>query len=215
MSNPKKQLEEILNQEEYQAYYVEQESVFQQVIESIGKWLSNLFHSLFPNAEINSPQVEGLLYFIGIIGLGLLVFLLFRMKKSVTSYSDYASTKPMKDAESKEWKYEDHMRAAAQLKSDGKTTEAARHVFLAMLLYFEERGWLTVQIWKTNGDYYQELRKINLALAEDFQGLAILFDRVTYGKQTLSEAEYDNYYTQARQWMGQTLLDRMDEEGER
>ena len=63
-------------------------------------------------------------------------------------------------------------------------------MFLALLLYFHEKEWLEARIWKTNWEYYEEIRKVNQEWADQFYHLALLFDEATYGERKVDKEEY-------------------------
>ncbi|WP_268872907.1 DUF4129 domain-containing protein [Neobacillus fumarioli] len=71
------------------------------------------------------------------------------------------------------------------------------------MLYFHEKNWLEARIWKTNWDYYDELRRVDLQEADQFYRLAQIFDEVTYGERTVSKEEYVQFKQEAMKWLGE------------
>lgn len=192
-SDAKKEFEEILNQDEYQAYNESADGPLQQWKEAVEEWFNNLIESLFPNASINSPGAEGLLYIFGIIGVGLLIFLIIRLSKATNSQAELKNRSPIADSSQLAWSYQQHLKESDRLESQGDIQEAVRHLFLALLLYFDEQDWISAQVWKSNGDYFEELHKVKRSAAKDFQDVALLFEQVAYGKQNISKTHYQSF----------------------
>ncbi|MBA2174971.1 DUF4129 domain-containing protein [Halobacillus locisalis] len=192
-SDAREEFEKILNQDEYQAYNENAEGPFQKWREAVGEWFNNLIESLFPNASINSPGAEGLLYFFGIIGVGLLIFLIVRLSKATNNQAELKKRNPIAHSSQLGWSYQQHLEESERLESRGETQEAVRHLFLALLLYFDEQEWISAQVWKSNGDYYEELQKVKRSVAKDFQDAALLFERVVYGKQAINQTHYQAF----------------------
>ncbi|MCA0971303.1 DUF4129 domain-containing protein [Halobacillus litoralis] len=189
-TDAKKQIEEILNQEEYQAYYDVEEGPLDSIREAIKEWLEGLLESIFPNTSINSPQVEGLIYLFGIVGVGLLLFLAFRLTQSTKRQKALKESNPLSHSSHLEWTYEEHLQEAESMRQKGNLKEAVRHGFLALLLNFNDQGYVSAQVWKSNGDYVEELSKVDRSLAKDFHELAVFFDQVTYGSRNISEEPF-------------------------
>ena len=84
-------------------------------------------------------------------------------------------------------------------------TLSTRHLFLALLLYFHEKEWLEARIWKTNWEYYDELKKVNQEWAEQFYHLAYFFDEVTYGERNVQKEEYIQFHNEAMKWLGEGI----------
>lgn len=192
--NPKKQLEEILEQEEYQAYQKVQEGPLHSLRETIINWLEGLVKNLFPNASFQSPGVEALIYVIGFFGIGLLIFLIVRLTQSTKRQSELKKSSPLTHSSHLEWTYREHLQEAEKREREGELREATRHVFLALLLHFDDRDYIAVRIWKSNGEYVEELTRVDRSLAKTFREFAIFFDRVTYGGQSISREQFRSYH---------------------
>ncbi|MFK4996929.1 DUF4129 domain-containing protein [Bacillus sp. N9] len=57
------------------------------------------------------------------------------------------------------------------------------------------------RVWKTNGEYYEELKKVNPKWANEFHHLALIFDEVTYGEKSVQKEEYVPFYIKAMKWL--------------
>ena len=71
-----------------------------------------------------------------------------------------------------------HEKKDYELESSGEYSQATRHLFLAILLFFDEKGWLVAKRWKTNWEYYDELVRTDKKRAERFFDFALLYYKV-------------------------------------
>ncbi|WP_079477670.1 DUF4129 domain-containing protein [Halobacillus salinus] len=197
-SDSKQQIERILEQEEYQAYEKVQEGPVQSLREMVRKWLEDLLQNLFPNASLNSPGVEGLIYLIGLFGIGLLLFLIVRLVQSTKRQSELKNSAPLRHSSHLEWSYLEHLEEAKKFEREGDLKEATRHAFLALLLNLNERNYIAARVFKSNGDYVEELAKSDRTLALSFRELAVFFDQVAYGNQSTTEEQYRSYDQKVR-----------------
>jgi hypothetical protein len=135
----------------------------------------------------------------------IILFLIFFIKRKRT----LRHRKPIQTKNEMEWSYRRHVSEAKKNESLEEYTISTRHMFLALLLYYHEKEWLKARIWKTNWDYYDELRKIDQEEANQFYNLALLFDEVTYGERIVIKEEYFKYRDEVS-----SLLKDSDEENE-
>ncbi len=84
---------------------------------------------------------------------------------------------------------------AKKLSSGGDYRSAVRYLYLATLLTLEERGWLHYDRALTNREYAQRLVH-QPRLAAVFRDVVDVFDRVWYGKESISPDEYHQYAAQ-------------------
>lgn len=198
----KEKLGRILEQEEYQVYYEEQQKLFQFLLQKIGEWLLKMFQKLFPQIRITEQAVDVTMYIIGAVGIVLLILFIVLIKRNLTSNRTSRSTKrPLQHEDELQWSSSKHLQEASYHKQKEDYQQATRHVFLAMLLYFDKQKWIEARVWKTNWDYYEELKKVNATWANQFYELAQRFDEVTYGEQAVSVKEYESYHQQALDWL--------------
>jgi hypothetical protein len=114
------------------------------------------------------------------------------------------------------WSFQQHLIEARKLEDLEDYTLSTRHLFLALLLYFHEKEWLVAKIWKTNWEYYDELRKVNQQCADQFYLLASFFDEVTYGERKVQKKEYIQFQMGAMKWFeeNESTRVRLGERGE-
>ncbi|UOQ45029.1 DUF4129 domain-containing protein [Halobacillus salinarum] len=197
-----KQLKAILNQDEYQAYYEENKTFFDRIKEWIGDWVKSLFERLFPNAHFSEQATAFFGYAIGIIGVVLFVLVVLYLRRGLSKNTSMKSRNELFQQSSKlQWSFKEHVAEADRLEKENNLNEAARHLFMALLLLFEEKEWVVPKAWKTNLDYYEELQAVDQQAAERFLALAVVFDEVTYGTRTVTPVEYQRFADQAMSWL--------------
>ncbi|WP_102275496.1 DUF4129 domain-containing protein [Cytobacillus massiliigabonensis] len=204
-SQARDELEEILQAREYQAYYDESQGLISRWWEKAKEWFANLLADLFPSFAPSSaaagPILIGIII-IMIIILGIIAFLIIRNRRRNRMLR---VNKPLQSMSEINWSFQRHLSESQKLEASGEYTLAARHLFLALLLYFHEKEWLVARIWKTNWEYYDELRKVNHEWAEQFYHLARLFDEVTYGKHVVHKEEFSLFQSTAMKWLANSM----------
>lgn len=198
--NAREELENILSKKEYTVYHKGGKSIFEIWWEKAQKWLADHLEKWFPSFEpAGSAAVPIMIIAIAvvIIGLSLAAFLIIRNSKRNRLLRNQ---KPLKSREEMNWSYQRHLTEADIQEGAGEYTLSTRHLFLALLLYFDEKEWLTARIWKTNWEYYDELRKVNQQYADRFYLLASFFDEVTYGERKVQRDEYLQFRSAAMEW---------------
>lgn len=196
------ELHEILNGREYQVYY-ESNSQFSIWWEKAKNWIAEQLAKLFPSIEPASFPAGPVLIIIiiAVISLlGLTVFLMVRNRRRNQMFRD---KKPLQSSEEMNWSFRKHLSEAKKLEASEEYTQSTRHLFLALLLYFHEKEWLEAKIWKTNWEYYEELRKVNRQWADQFYHLAYIFDGVTYGEHRVQKEEFIQFQTEAMTWLSE------------
>jgi hypothetical protein len=193
-------LKEILNTDEYQAYYHQAQNPFTLLWERAKQWIAEQLIKLFPALKSAGNAAGPVLILViaaVLILLGLSIFLIVRNVRRSQKFKD---RKPLQSLQEINWTYERHLQEAKNQEANGELGRATRHLFLALLLYCHEKEWLEAKIWKTNWDYYEELKKSNQPHAKQFFNLAAFFEEVTYGKRTVEKEEYHPYRTQIMKW---------------
>ncbi|KOP82514.1 DUF4129 domain-containing protein [Cytobacillus solani] len=200
-SKARDELEEILKEREYQAYYDDSKGLISIWWEKVKDWFADLLADLFPSFAPSSaaagPILIGIIV-IMIISLGVIAFFIFRNRKRNRMLHDH---KPLQSMNEMNWSFQRHLSESQKHEANGEYTLATRHLFLALLLYFHEKEWLVARIWKTNWEYYDELRKVNQEWADQFYHLARLFDEVTYGKHNIQIEEFLQFRITAMKWL--------------
>ncbi|MEH7382182.1 DUF4129 domain-containing protein [Bacillus sp. JJ1533] len=201
MNDAKERIEEILNGKEYRIYYDESRNVFQEWWNRVKKWLAEFLENIFPSIESGSSAAEVVLVLIilaALLLLGIAVFLLLRNKRRSTNLGKH---KPLHSAEELSWTYQRHLQEALLYEEKQNYSPATRHLFLALLLLFHEKEWLEAKLWKTNWEYYDELRKVKQAWADEFYDLALVFDEVAYGEYEIDIDGYNRFRETAFVWL--------------
>ncbi|WP_449540276.1 DUF4129 domain-containing protein [Ferdinandcohnia sp. Marseille-Q9671] len=200
IKDAKNSLEEILDGKEYRIYYDESRNIFEVWWDRAKEWLANLLENLFPSIQSGSGAAGIVLFFVVLVIvllLGISTFLLVRYSRRNKRFRKQT---PLHSAEELSWTYHKHLHEAKIQEESQQYSFAARHYFLALLLYFHENEWLEAKLWKTNWEYYEELRKINQSWANEFYDLALLFDKVAYGEYEISKEEFIQFKEKAMVW---------------
>lgn len=197
----RRKIEEILSDREYQIYYEDSQSLTAWLIERIDHWIGELLSALFPGIEPagNISAIAFLLFIIAV--LVVMAVIMIKMGRSRKQQKAFRDRKPLQSTGELVLTVDNHLAEAEKHEEAGEFTLAARHMFLALLLHFHEISWLEARIWKTNLEYYEELKSTNKQSAQFFYEFVLLFDQVTYGKRTVGKEEYRRYKEQAAKWL--------------
>jgi hypothetical protein len=201
INDARDRIDEILNEKEYRIYYDESRNVFQEWWNKVKEWLADLLESLFPAIESGSGAADVVLILVilaAILLVGIAVFLLVRNQTRKAKFNKH---KPLHSVEELNWTYQKHLREAIKYEENEHFSPATRHLFLALLLFFHEKEWLEARVWKTNWEYYDELRIVNQSWAVQFYDLALVFDEVTYGEYEIDRAEYSQFREKVFIWL--------------
>lgn len=204
MLNPKHardELKDILSKREYRIYYNQSKSWLEIWWEKAKQWIADKLAKWFPSFEAaNGAAVPVLIALIVVVVL-LLALTLFFIFRNVKRNRILRNQKPLQSITKMNWTFKQHLSEARKQELLQEYTLSTRHLFLAVLLYFHDKGWLEARIWKTNFEYYEELRKINRDYADHFYKLAHFFDEVTYGERTVGKEEYFQFRAIAMKWL--------------
>lgn len=199
VNQAKEQLENILNQKEYQVYYEDNRNFLEVWWDAAKSWLADLLSNLFSSFEPSSGMAGTILILtVVVLVVLLIVFLAGRSYRRKRLFRD---NKPLQSSKEISWSFHNHLAEARKQEDLQQFSAAARHLFLALLLYFHEKEWLEARIWKTNWEYYDELRKVSQGGAEHFYNLALVFDEVAYGERTIEQMEYIQYKNSVMNWL--------------
>ncbi|MBD8005116.1 DUF4129 domain-containing protein [Bacillus norwichensis] len=209
----KERLQEIVNKAEYKVYENQTKGFLQSWWDSVKGWIVRQLEKLLPSQEAASAAAGPVLILIvilTIIVLGLAVYFIVRYTRRSRRYRDKS---PLQSMNELDWTSERHLVEVLKLEKQQNYSMAARHLFLATLLYFHQRNWLEARIWKTNWEYYDELKKFNRGWADQFFHLARVFDEVTYGERQLDKEEYDQFRKEAMDWLEEPQTTMEDRRG--
>ena len=189
-------LEKILKTKEYTVYH-DSKGFIATWWDQAKEWMAAQIEKLFPaidSARGASGPILISIIAVVIILLALSAYFLIRNSKRNRLLR---GQKPLQSRKDMNWTYLRHLKEAEKHEGDEEYTLSIRHLFLALLLYFHEKGLLEARIWKTNWDYYDELRKVNQQKAELFFKLARFFEEVTYGERNVQKDEYWQFHNEA------------------
>lgn len=160
-------------------------------------WLNNLF----PSYQASQGGGTMITLVLVIAGLAALLIVLFLVSRKVYNNRKMAGQKPLQNLAQKDWSYSEHLSESERQEDAENYSLAVRHLFLALLLFFHEKEWLVARKWKTNWEYYEELKKVNKDWAEQFYSLALKFDEAAYGEREITRGEYIPYKETAMKWL--------------
>lgn len=195
----KEKLVEIVNRKEYQVYYEDNRSLIQKAIDWIQELFEKFLQKLFPNLT-TAANVAGII--IAILFIMLVVILAIIVVRLINRHRlrrAYEQSIPFSHLHEGKWTYHDHFQAAKEQEGNGLYAEGIRHLFLGLILYYHHMGWLTLERWKTNWEYYSELKRRVKEEASHFNKLALQFDEVTYGKKKVSKEQFEQFKANVEQ----------------
>jgi hypothetical protein len=180
---------------------------------SLGSWVRDLVKSLLKPLELNAPnpssEVSRFSPLLNVLGYvlwaafaGTLILFLIRLiklKATKLPPSIISLQKPDLAAEEVEANQlpDDEWYALAREKmAAGEFRQAQRALFLAILSYLASQRFITVERWKTNADYENELgRKVKnrSELSALFAESRLGFERCWYGPVRLTLTDLEKY----------------------
>jgi hypothetical protein len=194
-------LHEILKGREYRIYQNDSAGLLETWWNRLQEWFADLLADMFPSIEPSNNFAGTTLTIIIIIFSILLLLLLFILVRNGKRRKTLRQNKPLETINEMDWSYQKHLSEANKLEALNEYTSSTRHMFLALLLYLHEKELLKARIWKTNWEYYDELKKVNQQWASQFYHLALIFDEVTYGKRVIYKKEYIQFKNEAMMWL--------------
>ncbi|MBV7506482.1 DUF4129 domain-containing protein [Bacillus sp. sid0103] len=194
-------LEEILKTKEYRVYY-ESKGFLATWWDQAKEWIAAQLEKLFPAIDSASSASGPILITVIVIVIILLGISAFFLIRNTRRNRTLRNQKPLQSKKEMNWTSQRHLEEAIKQESLEAYRLSTRHLFLAMLLSFHEKGLLEARIWKTNWDYYDELRKVDQHQAEQFFQFAQFFEEVTYGERTVMKEEYLQFHLQAWKVLG-------------
>lgn len=186
----KDELKKILNEQEYTNYIDQSSNLFSIWWEKAKNWLADQLAELLPSFEKTSMLAEPILIIIIVAVLSFIAIALVIVVRNRRQKWKLRETTPLQSMKEIDWSYQMHLTEAMKQEDLEKFSIATRHLFLALLLYFHDKEWLEARIWKTNWEYYEELKKVNQQSANQFHHLAFFFDEATYGERDVQKEEY-------------------------
>lgn len=197
----KDKLEDILNTPEYQIYYVDNRSIFEKWWDSVVEWFNELMMKIFSSFSPSSGFATVLVIIIGVIVLALIVLAVYFLVRHYRRKYRFQEQAPFSHKQEKDWTYNQHLVYANEQEEAGNMKLATRHLFLALLLYFHEKGFVEAKLWKTNWEYFDELKRVEKKRAESFDQLARIFDDVVYGERKIEGESFLKYKEKVLYWI--------------
>jgi hypothetical protein len=203
MDRTREKLEDILSKKEYQVYHEDHRNVLEIWWDKAKSWIMDQLSKLFSNYEPSNGLADVIMVGVIVIVVLLVVLGVWLAIRSNRRKRHFRDRQPLTSRNEISWSFHKHLSAADEAEMQQHYGMATRHMFLAVLLYFHEIGWLEARSWKTNWEYYAELNKINKQSAEQFYNLALLFDEVVYGERVMQKDEYNKYREATMVWLNE------------
>lgn len=197
LQDDKEQLKQILNQSEYTAYEVKENSTF-------WAWLKPLFRkirSLLPDFQVSDSVTDWLTIGVVVTLLGIAAFAIYWFLKQMIWQKRIRSDAYLPVGEiSRSYRF--YWQQAAELRGTGYLREGVRAVFLSLLFFMEAKRMIRVEKWKTNWEYAEELGSSASSLVPLFHDSSLLFERIWYGKEVVTEEQFTSMYEQVARVIG-------------
>ncbi|GAA4060449.1 DUF4129 domain-containing protein [Amphibacillus indicireducens] len=190
-------LDQILSEHEYQAYYQDNRNILQRIWDFVKEWVLDLiyqwFNGLTPSSATGDLIVAILFIVMAIVVASLAIYLLKNWQRRQRLKRD----QPLKGLTINAQSLQDYQRSLEEAEANNNYQAAVRFRFLILLFELDQKQWLNKERWKTNWDYYQEIKRLKKDQAESFYQLAVYFEAVTYGNKQVERDDYLQYVRRA------------------
>lgn len=197
LQDDKEQLLDILKHDEYTAYEAKKNG-------SLWSWLEPVFRKIkswLPHFEVSDSVTDWLTVGVAILLLGIAAFAIYWFVKQIIWQKRVRSEAYLPQGQvSRSYRY--YWQQAADLRGAGDWREGVRSVFLSLLFYMEDARLIRVEKWKTNWEYAEELAGTASSLVPLFQDSSLLFERIWYGKEAVTEQLFTWLYEQVARVIG-------------
>ncbi|MDQ0871414.1 hypothetical protein QFZ77_000073 [Paenibacillus sp. V4I3] len=197
LQEDKEQLNQILNQSEYTAYKVKENSSF-------WAWLKPLFRKIrswLPDFQVSDSVTDWMTVGVVVTLLGIAAFAIYWFLKQIIWQKRIRSDAYLPVGEiSRSYRF--YWQQAAELRGTGDWREGVRSVFLSLLFFMEAKRMIRVEKWKTNWEYAEELGGSASSLVPLFHDSSLLFERIWYGKEVVTEEQFTSMYEQIARVIG-------------
>ncbi|MGN8647167.1 DUF4129 domain-containing protein [Gracilibacillus sp. HCP3S3_G5_1] len=201
----REQLNDILSKQEYQVYYEDNRSLLERIWDRITDWIADILALLFESFDPSSTTGNLIIVLITLLVAVVVIFGVIALIMFIVRKRRLSKHQPFNKSNELAWSYQNHLQTAKEYEAEADYRLATRHQFLALLLIADEYRWLEAKQWKTNWDYYDELKQSNKRFATDFYHFALFFEKVTYGEQSITEDDYQTYKTAINNWIESIL----------
>lgn len=199
----KQRIEEILSRDEYTAYLQGKGGSFWEWLKPVGRWL----RSLLPDIKVSEGAGAFMAYGLMTIALLLVAYAIYWFSKQLIRQGRIRDKAYLPEDELNR-SYDYYWQEALMLGRTRNWREGVRYGFLALLFYLEDQERIRVEKWKTNWEYAAELSETAPELAGVFQDSSLLFERIWYGKEVVSDADYTTMIRKVGQTIGKEGADR-------
>ncbi|KYG34095.1 DUF4129 domain-containing protein [Alkalihalobacillus trypoxylicola] len=200
-NHAREELQSILSKSEYTAYYDDSDGLVARLFLDVINLFNELLGMLFPDIEFEASGNSFLVFGLVITGLVILIVAIFLLAKNWKRKRDMKRSKPLQELSQEILSFESHFKIAQELEDKGDFSGATRHLFLALLLYLQDIEWLVTRAWKTNWEYYDEIKRNDKESAARFYECALLFERATYGYHQITKEEFEPFKEQVTKWI--------------
>jgi hypothetical protein len=195
-------------------------------IRTLGKWITQLFEwleNLLPGSHKKSlssnkswvTPVRVVLILLLLLFLVVLTFVFLRIRRRHRTGSIEAvaaGVAPRPDLNDEGTKADDlpanrWLLLAEEFSTKRELRLAMRALYLATLAYLAEHEMITIEIYKSNREYEQELKRRTHERKElhiIFSKSLNLFERVWYGRYRIQRAEFDDFAANQKRILGRT-----------
>ncbi|WP_187274201.1 DUF4129 domain-containing protein [Paenibacillus sp. N3.4] len=191
LQEDKEQLQQILKQDEYTAYYAKEHGSF-------WAWLKPFFNKIrswFPHFQVSDTVTDWLSIGVVVVLIGISAFAIYWfLKQIIWRRRVQLETYLPKGELSRSYDY--YWQKAAELREVQDWREGVRSVFLSLLFFLEAKHTIRVEKWKTNWEYAEELSGTASSLIPLFHDSSLLFERIWYGKEEVTEEQFAIMYDQ-------------------
>ncbi|MNI04898.1 hypothetical protein D3C73_578360 [compost metagenome] len=198
----KQKLEEILSRDEYTAYIQGEKSSFWEWVKPLWRKLKNLL----PDIQVSEGTGKLMAYGIMAVALLVVVYAIYWFTKQIVRKGRITSKAYLPEDESIR-SYDYYWTEALGLAASSNWREGVRYGFLALLFYLEDQDRIRVGKWKTNWEYASELAETDPSLADVFRESSLLFERIWYGQEAVTEDDYITMLDRVAQVVGKEGAD--------
>ncbi|MDR3271646.1 MAG: DUF4129 domain-containing protein [Peptococcaceae bacterium] len=182
----------ILAERAYAIYYEEKTSILQDLLAKLREKILYLLDKFLPDLDIPASVSAVLAYVVIAFFILLLAGCVIYIVNHLLRHQHLQRQAVISSRELRQ-SVVDHLNLAAECAAGEDLPAATRHLFLACILYLDQAGYVQARLWKTNGEYVEELRAGKPTLATVFDQLALKFEDGYYGGKLISREDYHRY----------------------
>ncbi|MBD0383657.1 DUF4129 domain-containing protein [Paenibacillus sedimenti] len=201
VQHDKEQIQNILNQDEYTSYHPVTNGSFWDWLKPLLQPLWRKIRSWLPDFHVSEAASNWLTLGVTVLLIGIAGFAIYWFSKQIIRQKRIRSEAYLPAGELSR-SYDYYWQQASEMRRTGEWREGVRSVFLSFLFYLESKRSIRVEKWKTNWEYAEELTGAAPHLAPLFQESSLVFERIWYGKEDVTEEQFASMYEQVAQVIG-------------